>query len=49
MEIQRNIEASQQSLLTKVEVIQDHSQMIDQALNNIALIEREAKVAQGTF
>jgi hypothetical protein len=49
MEIQRNIEASQQSLLTKVEVIQDHSQIIDQAVNNISLREREANVAQGTF
>jgi hypothetical protein len=48
-EIRKKIEATQQSLLTKVEVIQDHFQLIDQALNNITLREREAMAARGTF
>jgi hypothetical protein len=49
MEIRKNIEAAQQSLLTKVEIILNHFQLMDQALNKITLREREAKVARGTF
>ena len=40
-EVRKELEAAQQSLLTKVETIQDHFWVIDQALNNICLRERE--------
>jgi hypothetical protein len=49
MEIRKKIEAAQQGLLSKVEIIQNHFQMIDQALNNITLRERGAKAARGVF
>jgi hypothetical protein len=49
MEIQKKIEATQQGLLSKVEIIQNHFQMIDQVLNNITLRERGAKAVRGVF
>jgi hypothetical protein len=49
MEIWNNIEETQQGLLSKVEIIQNHFQMIEQALNNITVSERGAKVARGVF
>jgi hypothetical protein len=49
MEIRKKIEAAQQGLLSKVEIIQNHFQMIDQVLNNITLRERGAKATRGVF
>jgi chromosome segregation ATPase len=49
LEVRKELEAAQQSLLTKVETVQDHFRVIDQALNNICLREREAISAWTTF
>jgi hypothetical protein len=49
LEVRKELEAAQQSLLTKVETVQDHFRVIDQALNNICLREREAISARTTF
>jgi hypothetical protein len=49
LEVRKELEATQQSLLTKVETVQDHFRVIDQALNNICLREREAIAARTTF
>jgi hypothetical protein len=49
LEVRKKLEEAQQSLLSKVEIIQNHFQVIDQALSNIVLREREAIVAQTTF
>jgi hypothetical protein len=45
LEVQKKLESTQQSLLTKVETVQDHFRVIYQALNNICLREREAIAA----
>jgi hypothetical protein len=49
LEVQKELEVAQQSLLSKVEIFQDHFWVIDQALNNICLRERESIVTQTTF
>jgi hypothetical protein len=49
LEVRKELEATQQSLLTKVEIVQDHFRVIDQALNNICLREREVITAWTTF
>jgi hypothetical protein len=49
LEVRKELGAAQQSLLTKVETIQDHFRVIDQALNNIFLREREVIAARTTF
>jgi hypothetical protein len=49
VEIRRRIETTQQSFLSKIEIIQDHVQLVDQALDQVILREREAWVARGTF
>ena len=41
LEFLKELEATQKILLTKVENVQDHFWVIDQALNNICLRERE--------
>jgi hypothetical protein len=41
LEVLKELEATQKILLTKVENVQDHFWVIDQALNNICLRERE--------
>jgi chromosome segregation ATPase len=46
LEVQKELEVAQQSLLTRVETVQDHFRVIDQALNNICLREREAIAAR---
>jgi hypothetical protein len=43
------VEIAQQELLAKVEIIQSHFQMIDQALKDISLREREAGAARISF
>jgi hypothetical protein len=42
LEVQQKLEAAQQSLLSKVEIIQNYFQEIEQALSDIVLREREA-------
>jgi hypothetical protein len=49
LEVRKELEETQQIFLTKVETIQDHFWVIDQALNNICSREREVIVAQTTF
>jgi seryl-tRNA synthetase len=49
LEVRKELEATQQSLLTKVKTVQDHFRVIDQELNNIFLREREVISAWTTF
>jgi hypothetical protein len=49
LEVLRKLEIAQQSLLSKVKIIQNHSQVMDEALSNIVLREREAIIARTTF
>ena len=43
------IEAEQQTLISKVEVIQNYFWEVSQSLENIVFKEKEAKEAQATF
>jgi hypothetical protein len=36
-------------LLAKIEIIQDHAQLVDQALDQVILRERKARVSRSTF
>jgi hypothetical protein len=45
----KKLEIAQQSMLSKVKIIQNHSQVMDEALSNIFLREREAIIARTTF
>jgi hypothetical protein len=49
LEVLKKLEIAQQSLLSKVKIVQNHSQVMDEALSNIVLREREAIVARTTF
>jgi hypothetical protein len=49
LEVREKLELAQQSLFTKVEVVQNHYRVVDQSLNNIYLKEREAFVTRATF
>jgi DNA-directed RNA polymerase subunit H (RpoH/RPB5) len=49
LEVLKELGAAQQILLTKVETVQDHFRVIDQALNSICLREREAISTWTTF
>jgi hypothetical protein len=49
LEVHEKLESTQQKLLTKVEVVQNYYQVVDQSLNNIHLKEREAIAARVTF
>jgi hypothetical protein len=49
LEVLKKLEIAQQSLLSKVKIIQNHSQVMDEALSNIVLREREAIIARTTF
>jgi hypothetical protein len=49
VEMRRRIETAQQSLLAKIEIIQDHVQLVYQALDQVTLSERQARVARSTF
>ena len=49
LEVWKELEESQQILLTKVEIVQDHFRVVNQALNNICLREREDIVGRITF
>ena len=49
LEVIKKLEIAQQRLLSKVKIIQNHSQVMDEALSNIVLREREAIVARTTF
>jgi hypothetical protein len=41
LEVLKKLEIAQQSLLSKVKIVQNHSQVMDEALSNIVLRERE--------
>ena len=49
LEVLRKLEIAQQSLLSKVKIVQNHSQVMDEKLSNIVLREREAIIARTTF
>jgi hypothetical protein len=49
LEVYKKLESTQQSLFTKIEVVQDHFRVVEQSLNNICLKEREAIAARATF
>ena len=49
IEIQKRISVVQQGLLAKVETIQNHCQLIDQALENISFKEKDVGVARVIF
>ena len=40
---------AQHIFLAKIEIIQDHVQLVDQALDQVTLSERQARVARSTF
>jgi hypothetical protein len=42
LEVLKKLELAQQSLLSKVKIVQNHSQVMDESLTNIVLREREA-------
>jgi hypothetical protein len=45
LEVLKKLEIAQQGLLSKVKIVQNHSRVMDEALSNIFLREREAIVA----
>jgi hypothetical protein len=49
LEARDKLGSTQQSLFTKVEVVQNHFRVVDQSLNNVCLKERETIVARATF
>ena len=49
LEVHKELELVQQSLLNKVESIQTHFQVVNQSLDNICLKEREAITARTNF
>jgi hypothetical protein len=49
IEIRKRILAAQQGLIAKVETIQNHCQIVDQALENISFREKEAGEARVVF
>jgi hypothetical protein len=49
LDVRKELEATHKILLTKVENVQHHFRVIDQALNNICLREREVISSQTTF
>ena len=49
MEVLNKLETTQQSLLAKVEIIQNHFQEVNQSLDNINFKEGEATPARTTF
>ena len=49
LEVHKKLESAQQSLLSKVEIVQNYFCKIEQALSDIVLREREVIVARTTF
>jgi hypothetical protein len=49
LEVHTKIEAEQQKLISKVEIIQNYFQEVSKSLDNIILKEKEAKEARTTF
>jgi hypothetical protein len=49
LEVHTNIEAEQQKLISKVEIIQNYFQDVSKSLDNIILQEKEAKATRTTF
>jgi hypothetical protein len=49
LDVCKKLEATQQNLFNKVEIIQNHFQVVSQSLDNIILRERESTAARATF
>jgi hypothetical protein len=49
LEVLNKLEIAQQSLLAKVEIIQNHFQEVNQSLDNMSFKEGEATTARTTF
>jgi hypothetical protein len=49
LETHTNIEAEQQQLISKIEIIQRYFEEASKSLDNIILLEKEAKAARNTF
>jgi chromosome segregation ATPase len=49
LEAHTKIEAEQQKLISKIEIIQNYFQEVSKSLDNIILLEKEAKEARNTF
>jgi len=49
LEVLKKLEIAQQSLFTKVEIIQNHFWEVNQSLDNIGFREREVTIARTTF
>jgi hypothetical protein len=49
LEVHQKLEAEQQSLFSKVEIIQNHFQDVSQSLENIVFKEKEATTARAAF
>ena len=49
LEAHTKIEAEQQQLISKIEIIQHYFQEVRKFLDNIILLEKEAKAARNTF
>jgi hypothetical protein len=49
LEVHQKLEAEQQSLFSKVEIIQNHFRDVSQSLENIAFKEKEATTARAAF
>jgi hypothetical protein len=49
LEVHKELESTQRSLFNKVEAIQNHFQVVNQALDNICLKEREVIAARTNF
>jgi hypothetical protein len=46
LEVLKKLEIAQKGLLSKVKIVQNHSQVMDEALSNIVLRERDVIVAR---
>jgi hypothetical protein len=49
LEAHTKIEVEQQQLISKIEIIQHYFQEVSKSLDDIILLEKEAKVARNTF
>jgi hypothetical protein len=49
LEAHTKIEAEQQQLISKTEIIQHYFQEVGKSIDNIILLEKEAKAARNTF
>ena len=49
LEAHTKIEAKQQKLISKIEIIHNYFQRVSESLDNIILLEKEVKAARNTF